>query len=163
MSDLSGSGYTVAPLAPNAMLAATGSVRSQRLQHRRRSTMRESASVWVVQADRFITYGRMIRAGGIVGLAAGYACPQCGYCANFVVDDFSVGFSGDVMVAVVCAEHGVVSTNTGINVLDGDMPARSTQQFACPECDVICPLWDRKTCPTCASDRIEQTSYINWD
>ncbi|HEY1840264.1 MAG TPA: hypothetical protein VGG53_08585 [Mycobacterium sp.] len=67
-----------------------------------------------------------------MGSAAGYTCSACGYRADGVVDDFSFGFRGDVMAAVVCAEHGLVSADTGINVMDGDMPAHPRAPLRLP-------------------------------
>lgn len=90
-----------------------------------------------------------------MGQAADYGCPECGYRAEFVVEDFSCGFSGDVLTPVVCTEHGIISADTGVNVRDGEFPARPNQAFPCPECRAISPRWDRRFCPKCGSDRIQ--------
>ena len=96
-----------------------------------------------------------------MGRAAEYTCPECGYRADGIVDDFSFGFSGDVMVAVVCAEHGLMSAGTGINVMHGEMPAHPKQHYACPACGVISPCWNHKSCPKCGSDRIERRGLLH--
>src|SRR5262245_13443565 len=101
--------------------------------------------------------------GGVMGRAAGYTCAECGYRAEFVADDFSYGFSGDVVTPVVCAEHGIISANTGINVIHGGLPAHRKRKFPCPECGVLSPRWNRKSCPKCGSDRIESDTVIMWD
>jgi rRNA maturation endonuclease Nob1 len=98
-----------------------------------------------------------------MGSAAGYVCAQCGHRADFVVDNYSFGFSGDVMVAAVCSEHNIVSARTGENVATGAIADHPQHNFMCPECGTICLVWDRKTCPSCGGQRMEPRSHIEFD
>lgn len=99
-----------------------------------------------------------------MGSAAGYTCADCGYDFE-AVDDFSFGFSGDVVTPVVCPEHGLVNTGTGINVARGQWHPETERKkkFPCRECGAMAPRWNRATCPKCGGEHLATTTQIMWD
>lgn len=100
-----------------------------------------------------------------MGTAAEYRCDYCGH--QFIgTEDFSFGFSGDVVTPVVCGEHGLCSGDTGINVARGDQitaEVRAKTEFPCEECRVESPRWDRRSCPACGGERLSFAGQIMWD
>jgi hypothetical protein len=66
---------------------------------------------------------------------------------------------------VVCARHGIVSADTGMNAAHGPCGPQK-QSYPCPECGVASPRWDRKTCPECRRPAMEVDPHggmICWD
>ena len=89
---------------------------------------------------------------------------MCGH--HFTAEeDFSFGMSGEVSTPVVCPTHGLDSADTGVNMMVGELTPEITgqRQFPCPECGKEVPRWDRKSCPKCGSERLEQGSEILFD
>lgn len=101
-----------------------------------------------------------------MGSAADYLCTACGYRAERVTANSDFGFSGIVVTPVVCAQHGIMSADTGMNVMDGGPSRRRKRKFPCPECGALSPRWDRRTCPECGqtSMGVDPTGpLIDWD
>lgn len=74
-----------------------------------------------------------------MGGASGYRRAVCGHRAEYVTDDFSFGFSGDVVTPVPCVQHGIVSAASW-----GERPRQ--RAFHGPESDVSMPgvVWRRR-------------------
>ena len=100
-----------------------------------------------------------------MGTAMEYRCKRCGHQFS-ATEDFSYGFSGEVVTPVVCAEHGLGDANTGINVARGDKITSADiakAEYPCPQCRVSSPRWGRRSCPTCGGGRLDFTAQILWD
>jgi predicted RNA-binding Zn-ribbon protein involved in translation (DUF1610 family) len=100
----------------------------------------------------------------LIGRAVTYVCEECGH--DFVaVDDFDFGMMGVVITPVVCPTHGLDSADTGVNLVEGGSisEVERLQHFPCPECGKEVPRWDRKSCPSCGSVRLEQGDGIRFD
>ncbi|MGV9479368.1 hypothetical protein [Gordonia aichiensis] len=103
-----------------------------------------------------------------MGHASSYICGECDFRAEFVSGDFDFGFSGVIVTPVVCARHGVVSADTGLNAQDGDRVDDATRaaRFPCPDCNRPCEQWDRLTCPRCSHQSMREDlsgPQILWD
>lgn len=92
---------------------------------------------------------------------------RCNGCKNqfSAGKGFTVGWSGDVYAVVVCAEHGIGGADAGVNLDEGGdeeaLGKRTT--FPCRECGTDAPLWDKKSCPKCGSEALEETGFILHD
>ena len=100
-----------------------------------------------------------------MGTANSYICGVCRHEFS-ASEDFSFGFSGDVVTPVVCARHGVVEADTGINIARGDVITavdKAKPAFPCPECGKDSPRWDRRSCPQCGGRNLDVADQIMWD
>ena len=82
-----------------------------------------------------------------MGSGQDYRCTNCGHVAKGISEDFDFGFSGDVITPVVCATHGIMSADTGLNAQHDCWEAERKQSYPCPACRSESDLWDRRTCP----------------
>jgi predicted RNA-binding Zn-ribbon protein involved in translation (DUF1610 family) len=100
-----------------------------------------------------------------MGTANSYRCEDCRHDFS-ASEDFSFGFSGDVVTPVVCARHGLVEADTGINVARGDAissAVKAKAAFPCPKCGADSPRWDRRSCPRCGGRHLDFAGQIMWD
>ena len=99
-------------------------------------------------------------------MAHDYLCENCGYEAEFVTEDFDCGMDGAITTPVVCAKHGLVQAETGLNYRDPDWDEGVSGSYPCPRCKRQSALWDRRTCPKCGKPRMEfhpLCGEIMWD
>lgn len=100
-----------------------------------------------------------------MGTAAEFRCDDCGHQFS-ASEDFSFGFSGDVVTPVVCRAHGINEADTGINVAAGGRigpEVRAKQTFPCRVCGVESPRWDHESCPKCGGEHLDFVAQIMWD
>lgn len=100
-----------------------------------------------------------------MGMAWEYRCADCGRQFS-ATEDFSFGFSGDVVTPIVCMVHGLTAGDTGINLAaGGDLGPEviAKQSFPCSACGSESPRWDRKSCPSCGCERLDFVGQIMWD
>ncbi len=98
-----------------------------------------------------------------MGRGEQYRCVDCGH--DFSAStDFSYGRLGEVFTPVVCPDHGLTSAMVGINVARGELlPNPANPAYPCPQCGVMAPRWDRKSCPQCGSGNFEVTAIFMSD
>lgn len=100
-----------------------------------------------------------------MGTLLSYSCGNCGRHVEHVSEDFDYGFSGEVVVPILCEEHGVRQVQTGLNARAEDWRDHALSTYPCPRCRRESPLWDHRTCPRCGERRVEADpgDLILWD
>ena len=100
-----------------------------------------------------------------MGSMQDYRCTNCGYEAT-ASEDFAFGFTGEVITPVVCATHGLVIGETGLNAQQRGWKSKRRKSYPCSVCGRSSARWDRRTCPACGQPTMDvnpEGGITMWD